>query len=48
MIVGYAPSWIPQSHLEVVEFLPTTLKYLQSYPHIGLQHQFLFIVIISI
>jgi hypothetical protein len=38
-IVGYAPSWILGSSLEVDEFLIVVHEYpLHDCPHIGLQH----------
>ncbi len=48
-IVGYAPSWILGSSLEVVKFLVVGIEYpLPNYPHIGLKHQSLLVVILSI
>jgi hypothetical protein len=48
-IVGYAPSWILGSKLEAIEFLTIASEYpLHDYPHIGLQHQSLLVVIISL
>jgi hypothetical protein len=47
-IVGYAPSWIHGSGLEVAKFLVVALEYpLFDYSHLGLQHQYLSGVILS-
>ncbi len=43
-IVGYAPSWILGSNLEIIKFLATTFEYFQNYPHLGLQHQSLLVI----
>ncbi len=48
-IVGYAPSWILGSSLEAVKFLAVTFKYpLPNCPHIGLQHQFVLDLVLSL
>jgi hypothetical protein len=48
MTIGYAPSWIPKSHLEVVEFPTIIIEYFQNCFHLGLQHQFMLVIVLSL
>ncbi len=48
-IVGYAPSWILKSSLELVKFLVIVLEYpLHDCFHLGLQHQYFSTVVLSL
>jgi len=46
--IGYAPSWILGSRLEITKFPTTNFKCFQDYLHLGLQHQSLLVVGLSL
>ncbi len=48
MTIGYAHSWILKSHLEVIEFPIIILEYFLNCFHLGLQHQSMLIIVLSL